>query len=70
MTNKNIDLEPTTKTEEQVLDLLKNKGEYLYGNIIKELKLSTTIGASVINSLTAKGYIKRVNNTSVYELNN
>jgi hypothetical protein len=57
-----------TQEERQVLLLLEEKGNCLYGNIFKELKIAHTKGAKIISYLMNKGYIKNVGWSSYYEL--
>ena len=60
--NKKFDLTNTSHEEQKVLELLDEKGDCLYGNILKELKIAYTTGAEIIQSLTHKGYIKQIDN--------
>ncbi len=54
--------------EKEIIMLLQNHEEYLYGNIIKELNLSHTKGQEHIYSLVSKGLIKYIGRTSKLEL--
>ena len=42
-------------TEEKVIELLASKGECLYGDIIKELNLSYSVGQEVNIFINIKG---------------
>ncbi|MCW3806147.1 hypothetical protein [Plebeiibacterium marinum] len=55
-------------TEEKVIELLASKGECLYGDIIKELNLSYSVGQEVIFSLITKGLIQHCDKSSKLEL--
>jgi hypothetical protein len=55
--------------EREVLILLKRKGKYVYGNIIKDLRLPVSKGQELIFSLISKGYIRHVDKSSFIELN-
>lgn len=70
MTKKDkIDISNFSTDEKKIIKLLEIKGEYLYGNIFKELKLSQIKGTEAILSLTKKKVIKNVGRTSYYQLN-
>ena len=69
-TNNNLRDLKLSQDEQQVILLLKIKGECLYGNIFKELNLAPTKGAEIILSLANKGYIRNTEKTSYYELVN
>ena len=70
MTNKTkVKLQSIKNTSEKdVLLFLKERGECVYGEIIKELQLSTTRGQEVIHSLVSQGFIKYVANSSCLKL--
>ncbi len=55
-------------TEEKVIQLLEEKGKYLYGDIIKDLHLSYTKGQEVIFSLISKGLIEHCKKSSQLQL--
>jgi len=67
--NKMIDLNNVTQDEREILLLLERTGKCLYGNIFKELNISSTKGAELILSLASKGYIINEGKTSFYQLN-
>ncbi len=54
--------------EEKVIELLEEKGQYLYGHIIKDLHLSYTKGQEIIFSLISKGIIEHCNKSSRLQL--
>ncbi len=56
-------------SERDVLVFLKSRSDCIYGEIIKELRLSTAKGQEAIYSLLNKGYIKHKGKTSKLELN-
>jgi DNA-binding MarR family transcriptional regulator len=56
-------------SEKDILMLLKKRGKCLYGEIIKELRISGTNGQEAIFSLIKKGLIKRIDKTSFIDLN-
>lgn len=64
-----LKLSSIPKEEREVLLLLKEKDQCLYGNIFKELMIPPTKGSEIILSLTYKGYIKNVGRSSYYQLN-
>ncbi|MCK3684872.1 hypothetical protein [Maribellus sp. YY47] len=55
--------------EKDILSFLNANGKCIYGEIIKELKISATKGQEAIYSLIHKGHIKQANKTSYIELN-
>jgi transcription initiation factor IIE alpha subunit len=55
--------------EKEVLKLLNDKGKCLYGNIFKELSISSTEGQHIIFSLLSRGLIKYQYHSSNIELN-
>jgi len=57
------------KTEKDIIELLNNKGKCLYGEIIKELKLSVFQGQSTIYSLISRGIISHKNRSAYLQLN-
>lgn len=67
---KSIDIqEINNPSEKDILMLLKRKGKYVYGDIIKDLRLPTTKGQKSIYSLIKQGLIKHVNQSSYLKLN-
>ena len=57
------------KYEKAVLALLQQKKACIYGDIIKELKISTRMGQQTIYSLISKGIVKHKQRSSKLELN-
>ena len=55
--------------EKDVLTFLSRNGKCIYGDIIKELKISASKGQEAIYSLLNKGCIKHQDKTSYIELN-
>ena len=55
--------------EKDILSFLNKNGRCIYGDIMKELKLSYSKGQEAIYSLLNKGFIKHRDNTSYIELN-
>jgi predicted transcriptional regulator len=55
--------------ERKILELLKTRGDCLYGNIIEQLHLSAREGQQVIFSLLSKGLIRHKKLSSNIELN-
>jgi len=55
--------------EQAVLTLLEQKKECVYGDIIKELRISTSLGQQAIYSLIKKGIIRHKLRSSKLELN-
>ena len=55
--------------EKEVLKLLNDRGKCLYGNIFKELAISSTEGQHIIFSLLSRGLIKYQYRSSHIELN-
>lgn len=69
MSSKQIDLEKIKNPVEREILLLINENEQcLYGEIIRKLELSYTKGQELIYSLLTKGYIKYVERTPKLEL--
>lgn len=67
---KTIDIQNITNPfEKDILVLLNEKEQYLYGDIIKDLKLSATKGQVSILSLIKRGFIKQVDQSSYLKLN-
>nr|WP_319400332.1 hypothetical protein [uncultured Carboxylicivirga sp.] len=66
---KRLKLSSIPENEREVLEFLQKKGTCRYGNIFKELRIPPAKGSDIILSLTHKGYIKHVNETSQYQLN-
>jgi DNA-binding MarR family transcriptional regulator len=55
--------------EKDILLFLKENGKCVYGDIIKELKISGRRGQEAIFSLLKKGLVKHRDKTSYIELN-
>lgn len=55
--------------EKDILLFLKRNGQCIYGDIIKELKISGRRGQEAIYSLLQKGLVKHKDKTSYIELN-
>ena len=55
--------------EKDVLTFLSRNGKCIYGDIIKELKISASKGQEAIYSLLSKGFIKHQDKSSYIELN-
>ena len=55
--------------EKDILILLNEKEKYVYGDIIKDLKLSARRGQELISSLLNKGLVKRIDQSSYLKLN-
>ena len=55
--------------EKDVLMYLDQEGKCIYGEIIRNLKLSTTRGQEAIYSLMNKGLIRHKGKSSLIELN-
>ncbi|MCE4566858.1 hypothetical protein INQ51_21225 [Maribellus sp. CM-23] len=55
--------------EKDVLTFLSRNGKCIYGDIIKELRISASKGQEAIYSLLGKGFIKHQDKTSYIELN-
>jgi hypothetical protein len=67
---KTIDLSDIkNEKEREVLNLLHLRGKCLYGNIFKELSISSREGQHIIFSLLSRGLIKYRYGSSVIELN-
>uniref|UniRef100_UPI0032170D1B hypothetical protein n=1 Tax=uncultured Draconibacterium sp. TaxID=1573823 RepID=UPI0032170D1B len=56
-------------SEKDILMYLNRKGNCIYGEIIKNLKLPNSRGQEAIYSLLSKGLIKHKDRSSVIELN-
>lgn len=61
--------EITNPKELQILLLLNTKGACLYGNVFKELSISSTEGQHIIFSLLSRGLIQYQYRSSKIELN-
>lgn len=55
--------------ELRILQLLKSRGAYLYGDIFKELSISSSEGQHIIFSMLSRGLIKFQYCSSSIELN-
>jgi len=55
--------------EKDILLFLKERGECIYGEIIKDLQMSSARGQEAIYSLINQGYVKHLNKTSRLKLN-
>jgi predicted DNA-binding transcriptional regulator len=55
--------------EKDILLFLKQNGNSIYGEIIKELKISGRRGQEAINSLLNKGFVKYPEKSTHIELN-
>jgi len=55
--------------EKDILLLLQKKKTCIYGEIMKELKISSAKGQKAIYSLLNKGFIRHKNRSSYLELN-
>jgi predicted transcriptional regulator len=55
--------------ELQILQLLNSRGTCLYGDVFKELSISSTEGQHIIFSLLSRGLIKYQYRSSYIELN-
>lgn len=70
MSKKTIDIhEISNQFEKDILELLNEKEQCVYGDIIKELKLSARRGQESIYSLMNKGFVKHVDQSSYLKLN-
>lgn len=70
MSRRTIDIqEISNQFEQDILKLLDEKEKYVYGDIIKDLKLSARKGQVLIHSLINKGLVKRVDQSSYLKLN-
>ena len=70
MNKKTIDIqEINNQFEKDILELLNEKEKCVYGDIIKELKLSAQRGQQSISSLLNKGLVKHVDQSSYLKLN-
>nr|WP_321355452.1 hypothetical protein [uncultured Draconibacterium sp.] len=70
MSRRTIDIqEISNQFEQDILKLLDEKEKYVYGDIIKDLKLSARKGQILIHSLINKGLVKRVDQSSYLKLN-
>ena len=69
MNDRQIDLEKIKNpVEREILLLIEENQQCLYGEIIRKLELSYTKGQELIFSLLTKGYIKYVEKTPKLEL--
>ncbi len=55
--------------EKDILLFLREKGTCVYGDIMKELKISASRGQEAIYSLLTKGLVRHKNKSSRIELN-
>jgi hypothetical protein len=55
--------------EKEILKLLNAKGSCLYGNVFKQLSISTSEGQRLVFSLLSRGLIKFQYHSSNIELN-
>lgn len=70
MSKETIDIQKiSNQFEKDILILLKEKEKYVYGDIIKDLKLSARRGQELISSLLNKGLVKRIDQSSYLKLN-
>nr|WP_321486692.1 hypothetical protein [uncultured Draconibacterium sp.] len=70
MSKETIDIqEISNQFEKDILKLLEEKEKCVYGDIIKDLKLSDRRGQKLIYSLINKGFVKRVDQSSYLKLN-
>lgn len=64
---KSIKLTSLTN-EKEILLLLKQQGQCIYGEIIRQSNLSYSKGKEVIYSLISRGYVRYVGRTTKIEL--
>lgn len=57
------------KTELQIIEFLNENGPSLLGEVVKELKLSYTIGLEYINKMVSKGVIRHTDPPLQFEIN-
>lgn len=70
MSRKTINIqEIDNEFEKDILKLLNEKEKCVYGDIIKELKLSAQKGQESIYSLINKGFVKHIDQSSYLKLN-
>lgn len=70
MSRETIDIQKiSNQFEKDILILLNEKEKYVYGDIIKDLKLSARRGQELISSLLNKGLVKRIDQSSYLKLN-
>ncbi|KJF42733.1 MULTISPECIES: hypothetical protein [Draconibacterium] len=70
MSKETIDIQKiSNQFEKDILILLNEKEKYVYGDIIKDLKLSARRGQELISSLLNKGLVKRIDQSSYLKLN-
>ena len=70
MSKETIDIqEISNQFEKDILKLLEEKEKCVYGDIIKDLKLSARRGQKLIYFLINKGFVKRVDQSSYLKLN-
>ena len=58
----------TNEKEKEILLLLKQQGQCIYGEIIRQSNLSYSKGKEVIYSLISRGYVRYVGRTTKIEL--
>nr|WP_319268853.1 hypothetical protein [uncultured Draconibacterium sp.] len=67
---KTIDIQNITNPfEKDILRLLEEKEKCVYGDIIKELRISARKGQESIYSLLNKGFVKHIDKSSYLKLN-
>jgi predicted transcriptional regulator len=67
---KKIDIKKVTNPDEKkILLFLHHRGKCIYGEIMKELQISSTRGQEAIYSLMTKGMVRHKDRTSYLELN-
>jgi len=70
MSKETIDIQKiSNQFAKDILILLNEKEKYVYGDIIKDLKLSARRGQELISSLLNKGLVKRIDQSSYLKLN-
>ncbi len=69
-TTKEFEIKKVNSPQEKdILLFLKENGKCIYGDIIKELKISGRRGQEAIYSLLNKGLVRHKDKTSYIELN-
>ncbi len=69
-TTKEFEIKKVNNPQEKdILLFLKENGKCIYGDIIKELKISGRRGQEAIYSLLNKGLVRHKDKTSYIELN-
>lgn len=58
----------SNEKEKEILLLLQQQGQCIYGEIIRQTNLSYSKGKEVIYSLVSKGYVRYVGRTTKIEL--